>query len=155
MFFSCRIIFPPDYKRKLPQLNILILRELVSLKLKITQSNCARIKSRGANYNLATYFIVVLVVEEQCLFKSTTAIYRGMYSLKKKSVKTRLPTSLSASGKDSLAKPYRRYRIGYLCISKRLSLKAICFLDIIAKHKDISHTSRTYSTPKENTKKRC
>ena len=69
------------------------------------------------------------------------------------SVETRPPTSLSALGIDSLAKLYRCCWIGYLCINKRLCLKAICGVDMIAKHKEISHTSRTYSTPKENKKK--
>ena len=56
---SCFFLYnhlSPDYKRKLPQLNILILRDLVSLKLKTTQSICTRIKLRGANYNLAICF---------------------------------------------------------------------------------------------------
>ena len=79
-----------------------------------------------------------------------------MYSLKKKtSVETRPPTSLSALGIDSLAKLYRCCWTGYFCINKRLCLEAIYGVDMIAKHKETSHTSRTYSTPKENPKKCC
>ena len=55
IFFSFTFIFTPEWKGNYYTW-ISVPRELISLKLEISQSVCARIKLRGANYNLATYF---------------------------------------------------------------------------------------------------
>ena len=54
-FFSFTFIFTPEWKGNYYTW-ISVPRELISFQLEISQSVCARIKLRGANYNLATYF---------------------------------------------------------------------------------------------------
>ena len=116
--YSCKLLIwvvfflynhlSPDYKRKLPQLNILILRDLVSLKLKTAQSICTRIKLRGANYNLAICFhnrgSLLSSRGAVSIYVNNRDLPRHVQFKKKTSVETKPPTSLSALGIDSLAK---------------------------------------------------